>query len=1163
MAPKRCKNAEALKSAVAVSAKRKEPDGSDQQESQIVASDMNCSNTCARNIAQNEIDDGDSSSDGCLHCRKVAEDGDVQVRCYDCCKYICSECHWCHEFQANHEIRVCDRCDAFYCRHCDEMDQCDDCGEVVCASCSTLLSCKFCGGGLCEECATACGRCGIVLCNRDAKFAVDCDTCRLSYCLVCLASGGKDPCVRCGHRPSKRMEQLVHLRLKSIYKAFKQSSTSPTLTSAVSVTGHHGATISTVEKHISRARGQKSKSWRERGISNDLQNSPWDDDDGDFLHDCPVIPPATDRNPFLDAEESVDRLYRYKEEQEKADAAAAALLAELEEEEEAAKSRKKKKNKKKQRQVTGQDHEGDDFQQDSNNQSLKKASTLSTRGLEKRPHDATKSDVKFADDGSLNEESAVHETKTRGQDDIPLKDTTDNLENELWNLVENSDVDGINQLLMSIRGVPGRALLRKNAKKALKRIRMDQEAELDDGADEECDTGAVEDGALSVGDFVASALEPSRELLSVVSETQVKSSTTTLGASRGRPIQAGQSSGRCECVLSMSPLIVGWVIGKGGQRIRDLMEESGARIWIDQESVGPSENRVVYVSGQRKNVDDAVHLIKDLVGKAPVSSAQTRHSAPSSDNQAVDPSAPIPRSNESPTKGLPLKSTESEVKFEPLREIGADPSKQQPDDVSSTRRVLTCDPRYVPLLIGRRGWEIKSIQDRSNAQVDIDQTVTPRRITISGTKESVAKAAELVQDVLRYPTSQLQGPTNEMVRIEQVESVASPPLQQSYAERVAAVEDGKRNVQMPVGQEKPSWPSNVNATHQKTVSLSQIDVTPSLGILKNDPRTSPPSSLIMNTDAKSTVSVSSSLSSTPEPTMSTVKSPYAQSFPLPSNMLPPMNGQLGIGGSELKIGEVNRVSHAQPDTLHPYHAFQPSALSPRVAHFNQNVEQQSAIFEQRHQLGPAAEANNPLSLFQLGPRHGLNHHLHSGLHPSEAQSFPSHNHNGLRSQGLFEQTGIHGHQQELGRFESSELPNAGLWEHPVEAPNHVPQTASDPVAGFQLDAAVDFLQNSNMQYGSQAAVGPPPGHILLGSPAKYDARIIDSLFASSGEPESSLLHGFDGLSINQNDASNSMFGLFATGGAGNGAPAPRQALNDSHPSTQIPETFPSGFAWDG
>lgn len=101
------------------------------------------------------VDDDDDDT-GCLHCHTSS--AEIQVRCDECSSYICDSCHWCHEFQANHEIRVCDRCDAFYCRQCDEMDQCDDCGEVVCSSCSTLLSCKFCGGGLCEECATACGR---------------------------------------------------------------------------------------------------------------------------------------------------------------------------------------------------------------------------------------------------------------------------------------------------------------------------------------------------------------------------------------------------------------------------------------------------------------------------------------------------------------------------------------------------------------------------------------------------------------------------------------------------------------------------------------------------------------------------------------------------------------------------------------------------------------------------------------------------------------------------------------------------------------------------------------------------------------------------------------------------------------------------------------------
>ena len=49
------------------------------------------------------------------------------------------------------------------------------------------------------------------------------NTCKMCYCLVCLASGKRDPCVWCGQRTSKRFKQLIHLRLKSIYWACKQS----------------------------------------------------------------------------------------------------------------------------------------------------------------------------------------------------------------------------------------------------------------------------------------------------------------------------------------------------------------------------------------------------------------------------------------------------------------------------------------------------------------------------------------------------------------------------------------------------------------------------------------------------------------------------------------------------------------------------------------------------------------------------------------------------------------------------------------------------------------------------------------------------------------------------------------------------------------------------
>ena len=77
--------------------------------------------------------------------------------------------------------------------------------------------------------------------------------------------------------------------------------------------------------------------------------------------------------------------------------------------------------------------------------------------------------------------------------------------------------------------------------------------------------------------------------------------------------------GRSECVMEISPKVVGWVIGHGGSRIKDTMNECGAKIWIDQESMAESEARVVYVGGLRDHVQQAVERIKEMVLDAPLS----------------------------------------------------------------------------------------------------------------------------------------------------------------------------------------------------------------------------------------------------------------------------------------------------------------------------------------------------------------------------------------------------------------------------------------------------------------------------------------------------------------------------------------------------------------
>ena len=56
------------------------------------------------------------------------------------------------------------------------------------------------------------------------------------------------------------------------------------------------------------------------------------------------------------------------------------------------------------------------------------------------------------------------------------------------------------------------------------------------------------------------------------------------------------------------------------------------------------------------------------------------------------------------------------------------------------------------MLLGRRGWTVKHIQDAAGARVDIDQTVSPRKIVVSGSDERAVKSAvQMVRDVLKYP----------------------------------------------------------------------------------------------------------------------------------------------------------------------------------------------------------------------------------------------------------------------------------------------------------------------------------------------------------------------------------------------------------------------------
>ena len=459
-------------------------------------------------------------------------------------------------------------------------------------------------------------------------------------------------------------------------------------------------------------------------------------------------------------------------------------------------------------------------------------------------------------------------TQYRGSKVTPLSgdegkvetESSEEVENEsseelLAKLITAGDLAEIEKLLQVMKGVPGKAALRKNAKKAVKRIKEEQQKSQQSSTenaeatkapqDDVTEHGAIDlttkdnkvpevksfSGNPSSNPASGTRYKPSEPLLKLISTTyniQTKSS-------------GGQNVSRSECVMHMAPSVVGWVIGKGGQRIRDLMEESGARVWIDQDSMVPSDMRIVYVSGTRKAIDTAVRMVKDLVAKAPVGGSTLGINQTSAEVQNIPDESSVSSSVSSLTSTTPVsfaqnvyvqhpsvifdKVNESTLKTNiqaptapanitqshsrehefcnPLPTIHptnrhaqnippgmSDPSNMNlfgqfsQEGPSSTNplngpnvvRELTCEERFVPLLIGRRGWTVKHIQDTSGARVDIDQTVIPRRIIISGSRFQVEEALRLVKGVLSYPHAQLHysGPGSNM----EVENASDASLDQ-------------------------------------------------------------------------------------------------------------------------------------------------------------------------------------------------------------------------------------------------------------------------------------------------------------------------------------------------------------------------------------------------
>jgi chemotaxis protein histidine kinase CheA len=664
------------------------------------------------------------------------------------------------------------------------------------------------------------------------------------------------------------VEQLVHLRLKSIYKAFKQSSATSSNSSSASfavkhndqdglkgtsnkkskediaVQVHKEGSGSVLQVAAAAAAAASALQTSANGsISAGKSNLPLTNEKGELNlpHGMNPARMGLTNSLFPPSSQKATK----KNESDKfaakttaeADAAAAALLAELEEEMQnaeattSAKKSKKKKKKEKERQLAKEkedmakkeaerkEAEKKETQKRAEEEK-KKAAILAAEGdtktqtnttpvakndknkkkeksSDKSMEQATSLQVITESPNDSDDDDSSHLAKSNMADLKEQDNLDDDTEMRLALAISANDLEGIESILLEMKGVPGRAALRKNAKKAVKKIKEEQEAaEAEQRVKDEKELAKSLHSALGDGTGNNSGVQykPTDPLITTVSSTH--------------RVQSSAGPARYERVMSMAPSVVGWVIGKGGQRIRDLMEESGAKVWIDQESMGPNDRRIVYVSGSKKSVETAVRTIKDLVNTAPTGSTTNPGSATVTTvastggvpNNLTVPefedivstrssltSTPISMANSSQHATM---SSQKQFLSSPRRDLlhppdnstflpslnlpsAATPSSSHPRSISAPpgissflnqsselhkvgeiRKNIVCEKRFVPLLIGRRGWTVKHIQDTSGARVDIDQNVNPPLIILSGAFEEVREAERQVQEILNYPHAQ-------------------------------------------------------------------------------------------------------------------------------------------------------------------------------------------------------------------------------------------------------------------------------------------------------------------------------------------------------------------------------------------------------------------------
>uniref|UniRef100_A0A1I7VKM8 Heterogeneous nuclear ribonucleoprotein K n=1 Tax=Loa loa TaxID=7209 RepID=A0A1I7VKM8_LOALO len=209
----------------------------------------------------------------------------------------------------------------------------------------------------------------------------------------------------------------------------------------------------------------------------------------------------------------------------------------------------------------------------------------------------------------------------------------------------------------------------------------------------------------------------------------------------------------------------GAVIGRGGSRIKELREKTGAQLKVFSRCAPQSTERIVLLNGEVEKIIDCINIIIDVLKEIPIKGPVRPYDPMYYDPDIIsDYGGYVPDRNFISRVGrgrdygfggsvIPSRYPGRDDRYSGMRDMIG---RYSPIPAMQTTQVETTDVTIPDELggaiIGKGGSRINRVREESGAQIEVEphrDNGGDRIITISGTREQIQAAQYLLQQCVR------------------------------------------------------------------------------------------------------------------------------------------------------------------------------------------------------------------------------------------------------------------------------------------------------------------------------------------------------------------------------------------------------------------------------